>query len=323
MKAIVCDRYGAPDVLQITQKKIPIPKDNEVRVKIVAFPITTEDPMQRMGKPYFTRLFLGLNKPNSSILGAEFSGIIESIGKNVTSFKVGDEVYGHSGMKLGCYAEYMCMSETGMILKKPSNLSFQEAAPICTSMASWNFLKNMTNVTYKQKILINGASGSVGSIAVQLSKLAGAEITGVCSTENLDKVKAMGANKVIDYTKEDFTGNSEKYDIIFDVAGKISFAKSKGSLKENGIYLCAVLKFSILVQMYWTKLFNKKKVYFSATGLQPLKKRMSFFKELNKLFEKGELSVPVERIFAFDQIVDAHNYVENEKKAGNVIVKIA
>ena len=263
MKAIICTKYGSPEVLQVTQMEKPVPKDDEVRVKILAFPVTTEDPLQRIGKPYFTRLFLGLFKPKKSVLGAEFSGEIETIGKNVTLFKVGDKVFGHSGMRLGCYAEYMCMSEKGMILEMPPNLSFEQAAPICTSMAAWNFLKALANVTNTQKVLINGASGCVGSVAVQISKRAGAEVTGVCSTANLNKVEAIGADKVIDYTKEDFTENNEKYDIIFDVVGKSTFLRCKNSLKENGIYLSAVLKFSVLLQMYWTKLFSKKKVFFS------------------------------------------------------------
>lgn len=216
----------------------------------------------------------------------------------------------------------MCMSEKGMILEMPPNLSFEQAAPICTSMAAWNFLKALANVTNTQKVLINGASGCVGSVAVQISKRAGAEVTGVCSTANLNKVEAIGADKVIDYTKEDFTENNEKYDIIFDVVGKSTFSRCKNSLKENGIYLSAVLKFSVLLQMYWTKLFSKKKVFFSATGIQPLKKRMSFFKELAKLFDNGELKVFIDKRFKLEQIKEAHRYVENGKKTGNVVIKI-
>jgi len=320
MKAIVCTKYGSPEVLQLKEVEKPIPKNNEILVKIYAIPIATEDPLQRKGKPYFTRIFLGFAKPKKNILGAEFAGKIEAVGKDVKLFKKGDQVFGHSGFSLGCYAEYVCIHEEGLLLIKPPNITNEEAAPICASMAAWNFLKAMANIQRGQKVLINGASGSVGSAAVQIAKAFGAKITGVCSTPNMEFVKSLGVDKVIDYSKEDFTKNGQIYDIIFDVAGKSTFSQCKNSLKKRGIYLCPVLKLSILLQMFWTKMFSSKKVMFSATGLQSLPKRLSSLKEIVKLFEAGQLKIKIGKIYHLEQIAEAHRYIEKGHKKGNVII---
>jgi NADPH:quinone reductase-like Zn-dependent oxidoreductase len=320
MKAVICTKYGPPEVLQIKEVDRPVPKNNEILVKIFAIPIATEDPIQRKGKPYFTRPFFGLTKPKKSIMGAEFSGEIEAVGEDVKLFKEGDPVFGHSGFGLGCYAEYVCMPEEGLLSIKPQNISNEEAAPICASMAAWNFLRAMADVQSGQQVLINGASGAVGTAAVQMAKLFGAEVTGVCSTANMELVKSLGADRVIDYTIEDFTENDQIYDIIFDVADKRSFSECKTSLKKSGIYLSPVLKLSILIQMFWTKLFSSKKVMWSATGLQPLQKRQSFLKELVKLFEAGNLKTIIDKSFKLEQIVQAHRYVESRQKRGNVVL---
>lgn len=320
MKAVICTKYGPPEVLQIKEVDMPVPKNNEILVKINAIPVATEDPLQRQGKPYFTRPFFGFTKPKKSIMGAEFAGEIAAVGMDVKLFKEGDPVFGHSGFGSGCYAEYVCMPEEGLLSIKPENISDEEAAPICASMAAWNFLKEMADIQSGQQVLINGASGAVGAAAVQIAKVFGAEVSGVCSTANMEMVKSLGADRVIDYTIEDFTKNDQIYDIIFDVADKSSFSKCKTSLKNKGIYLSPVLRLSVLIQMFWTKLFSSKKVLWSATGLQPLQKRQSFLKELVKLFEAGKLKTVIDKSFHLEQIVQAHRYVESGQKKGNIVI---
>ena len=320
MKAIVCTKYGPPEVLQLKEVEKPAPKDNEVLIRVFTVVVATEDPLQRKGKPYFARVFLGFTKPKKPILGTEFAGKIEAAGKDVKLFKEGDRVFGSTGANFGCYAEYVCMPEEGLLSIKPSNITNEEASPVCSALTAWNFLRAMANIQSGQRILINGASGSVGSAAVQIAKEFGAEVTGVCSTPNLELVKSLGADSVIDYTKEDFTKNGQIYDIIFDVAGKSTFSRCKGSIKQRGIYLNPVLTLSILLQMFWTNLFNSKKVKFTATGLSPLQDRLTFLEEVIKLFEAGKLKTIIHRSYQLEQITEAHNYVEKGHKKGNVVI---
>ena len=322
MRVVTITKYGTPDVLKLNSLEKPKPKDDEVLVKIQVIPITTEDPLQRMGKPYFTRLFLGVTKPKKSVLGAEFSGQIEAIGKNVTLFDIGDSVYGHSGSNLGCYAEYVCVKQNGLILKSPLNMSDEEVAPVCTFMAAWNFIVVLAKVTPNQKVLINGASGCVGSAAVQIAKSFGAIVTGVCSAANMPLVKSLGADNVIDYTTQNFIENDVLYDIIFDVANKRAFSNCKKSLTKNGIYLNPVLKVSTLIEMLLTRMFSKKKVKFCATGLLSITKRKGYLKEISKLFEGKELKTIIDKRFCLEQIIEAHRYIESGNKKGNVIVKM-
>jgi len=322
MKAIICTKYGPPEVLQLKEVEKPIPKDNEILIRIFTVVVATEDPLQRKGKPYFARLIIGFTKPKKSILGTEFSGEIEAVGKDVKQFKKGDQVFGSTGSNFGCYAEYVCIPEKGLVSIKPSNISNEEACPVCSALTAWNFLRTQANIQSGQKILINGASGSVGSAAVQIAKEFGVEVTGVCSTANVETVKSLGADRVIDYTKEDFTKNAQAYDIIFDVANKSSFSKCKNSLKQRGIYLNPVLSLSILFQMFWTRLFNNKKVKFSATGLQALPVRLDNIKEIIKFFETGKLKTIIDKIYPLEQIVEAHRYVERGSKRGNVVINV-
>lgn len=320
MKAIILKKYGAPERLRLEEIDMPIPRKDEVLIKVHAIPVTTEDPLQRKGKPYFTRLFLGFTKPKNPVLGAEFSGEIVSIGTNVNQFGIGDKVFGHAGKRLGCYAEYVCVQEQGLLLKRPNNLEDGEAAPVCTFMAAWNFMVALAGVKEKHKVLINGASGTVGSAAVQLAKSFGADVTGVCSSANMEVVRSLGADEVIDYTRGAFTENGEIYDIIFDVANKTSFKKCKSSLSEKGVYLNPVLSMGILLQMWWTKMFFKRKVLFSATGLLPIAKRKGYLKKLSELFEDGKLRTVIDKRYPLEQMVEAHRYVESGNKKGNVII---
>lgn len=322
MKAIVCTKYGPPEVLQLKEVEKPIPKNNEVLIKIYAAVVGIEDLMQRKGKPYFGRIFVGFTKPRKHILGTEFAGEIEAVGKNVKLFKKGDEVFGSTGARFGCNAEYMCMPEESFLSIKLPKISYEEAAPVCGALAAWNLLKDKANIQRGQKVLINDASGSIGSAAVQIAKALGAEVTGVSCTDNLEFVKSLGADRVIDNTTEDFTENGQTYDVILDVAGKPSFSHCKNSLKKRGFYLTTYPTLSVLLQMFWTGIFDGKKVIFSATGLMPVSKRLSFLKYLILLFEEGKIKTIIDRNYRLDQIVEAHQYVEQGHIKGNVVITI-
>jgi NADPH:quinone reductase-like Zn-dependent oxidoreductase len=322
MKAVICPKYGPPEVLQLTEVPKPTPKDNEVLIRVYSAAVTTEDPLNRMGKPYIIRLFVGFTKPKNPIPGSEFAGVIEAVGKDVKKFKKGDRVMGSTGTVYGSYAEYVCLPEEGFLGIIPDNMTYDEASPICASLAAWNFLVDKGNIRKGHKVLINGASGAVGSAAVQIARHFGAEITGVCSSKNQELVRSLGADSLIDYKKEDFTKNGKIYDIVFDAAGKSSFRKSKASLTENGIYLSTVPKMTILLQSMVTKRIGKKKAKFSATGLQPMEDRLSFLKGLIKLLEAGELKSVMDKRYSMKEIVEAHRYVEEGCKTGNVVMKI-
>ncbi|MEQ6118749.1 NAD(P)-dependent alcohol dehydrogenase [Reichenbachiella sp. MALMAid0571] len=322
MKAIVTTKYGGPDVLQLQQVDKPTPKDNEVLVKIHASSVTTADSMMRTGKPYFGRLFTGITKPKHATPGTGFAGQIETVGKDVTLFKVGDSVFGESIFGTGTNTEYVCVAENGIIAAKPDNITCEEATPICDgAVTSMNFLKNLGNIQPGQKVLINGASGSLGTAAVQLARHFEAEVTGVCSTANIELVKSLGADKVIDYTKEDFTATGETYDIIYDTVGKLSFSKCKDSLTENGAYISPVIKLPLLIQMLWTSLTgSKKKAKFSATGLLPVAEIQAFLQELRVLFEENKIKSVIDKCYPLEQVAEAHRYIDQGHKKGNIVI---
>ena len=252
MKAIVYERYGPPEVLQPQEVEKPAPKDNEVLIKVYTTTATAAEGMMRSGKPYWGRIILGLVKPSKKyrILGLELAGEIEAVGKDVSRFKPGDQVYGFRGFGTGALAEYKCMAEKESLALKPANLTYEEAAAVVDgATTALFFLRDKANIQRGQKVLIIGASGSIGTYAVQLASYFGAEVTGVCSTTNLELVKSLGADRVIDYTQEDFTQSSETYDIIFDTVGKSSFSRCKGSLKKNGCYLPTVGLFNYVLML--------------------------------------------------------------------------
>lgn len=322
MKAIICTKYGPPEVLQLKEVEKPRPGNNEVLIKIFAVVVGIEDPLQRKGKPYFGRIFVGFTKPRNPVLGTEFAGVIEAVGKNVKLFNKADEVFGSTGAGFGCNAEYVCMPEEGFLSNKQPKTTFKEAAPVCGALAAWNLLKDKANIQSRQNILIIDAAGSIGSAAIQIAKAFGAEVTGVCSAANLGFVKSLGADKVIEYATKDFTENGLTYDVILDMTGKPSFLHWTNSLKSKGFYLTTYPTLSILFQMFWTGIFHKKKVIFSATGLLPVSKRLSFLKDLVQLFEEGKLRTVIDRIYRLDQIAEAHNFVEQGDIKGNVVITI-
>ena len=321
MKAIICTKYGSPDVLQLEEVEKPIPKDNEVLIKVHASSVTKADTMMRRGTPFYGRIFIGLTKPKNPITGTGFAGIIENTGKAVMHLKKGDAVFGETGVGFSTNAEYVCVSEKALITAKPENISFEEAAPICDGvLTSWCFLKDIGKIQSGQSILVNGASGSLGTAAVQIAKYSGAEVTGVCSSANAELVKSLGADKVIDYTKEDFTKADQKYDIIFDSIGKSSFSQCKNALKENGVYLSPVLKFSLLLQMMRTSKFGKKKAKFSATGLRPVPELHAFLEELKEIIVSGKIKIVIDKKYKLEQTADAHRYIDAGHKRGNVVI---
>ena len=322
MKAIVCTKYGPPEVLRLKEVEKPVPGDDEVLIRTYSVAVTTEDPLNRKGEPFFARVFTGLIRPKNPVLGNEFAGEIEAVGKDVKLFKEGDQVLGSTGTDYGCYAEYVYMPEEGLLAIKPANLRWEEAAPVCGALAAWNFLKDKANIQSGHKVLINGASGSLGTAGVQLARYFGAEVTRVCSNANLEMVKNLGADKVIDYAKEDFTKTDQTYDIIFDAASKSSFSHCKGSLKQNGVYLSTVPGLPILLQMLWTSKIGSKKAVFSATGLRPVPERLVFLKGVIELLEAGKLKSVLDRRYPFEEIAEAHRYVEKGHKRGNVVITV-
>jgi len=323
MKAIVYTKYGSPDVLRLEDVEKPTPKDNELLIRIYATTVTATECTFRRGEPYFSRLFTGLSKPKITTLGEELAGKIESVGKDVKLFKKGDQIFGTAGPTFGANAEYICLPENGVLTTKPENMSYEEAASSVDGiLTALPFLRDKGKIQSGQKVLIYGASGSVGTAAIQIAKYFGAEVTGVCSTKNLELVKSLGAGKVIDYTKEDFTQLDETYDIIFDTVGKISFSHCKNSLKENGIFLEAGIVMGVLLQVLRTSMFGGKKARIAATGLRPENERTKDLIFLKDLLETGRMKPVIDRRYPLEQIIEAHRYVDKGHKKGNVVITL-
>jgi NADPH:quinone reductase-like Zn-dependent oxidoreductase len=323
MKAVFYSEYGPPEVLHLKEIEKPTPKENEVLVKVHTTTVTATDCVFRRGKPKFSRLFTGIAKPKNPVLGSEFAGEIEAVGNKTNSFKPGDKVYGTTP-GAGSYSEFICLPEDKSTLElMPSNKSYEEAISCCDGfLTALPFLRDKGKIQKGNKVLIIGASGSVGSAAVQLAHYFGAEVTGVCSTSSVELVKSIGADKVIDYTKSDFTKTDETYDIIFDLVGKTSFSQCKNSLKQNGKILQAAITLKVFPSVLWTSIFSSKKSLIMATGLRPSTERSKDLKFITDLVETGKIKPVIDKIFPLEEIAEAHRYVDTGHKKGNVVITL-
>ncbi len=309
MKAVICTKYGPPEVLQIREIEKPVPKNNEVLIKVYATTVHIGDTKIRRFEPGLgpvkdfifriaMRFIVGFRKPRKNILGMELSGVIEAVGKDVTLFKAGDSVFASTEFRFGAYAEYCCIPEKGPLTLKPANMTHEEAAPVSNGGLTALINLRKADIQQGQKVLIYGASGSIGTYAIQIAKHFGAEVTAVCSTGNLEMVKSLGADKAIDYTQEDFTKNGAAYDVIFDAVGKIAASKRKKSLAKSGVFLSAL----------------------ALSGNVKLKvEDLNYLKEL---CEAGKLKTVIDRRYTMDQIVEAHRYVDKGHKKGNVVIDV-
>ena len=324
MKAVVYDRYGPPEVLRIADVERPVPKEDEVLIKVHATTVNRLDVHTREANrssgpavSVLSRLVSGLRRPRRRILGSEFAGEVEAVGATVKEFAVGDHVFGNSGLRFGAHAEFMCMRESARMAHMPAGMTFGEAAPITDG--ALNALTCLTAADLKKgrRILIYGASGAIGTAGVQLARHFDADVTAVCSTKNLELVKSLGADRVIDYTKEDFTKNGQKYHVIFDAVGKQSFKRCQDSLEPGGMYL-PTDGFENLVLALWTPRFGDKKVVFQIPPRQT-KQDVLFLKQL---IEAGEFRPVIDRTQALEDVVVATRYVETEQKTGNVVLTV-
>ena len=322
MKAIVYTKYGPPDVLQLKEVEKPTPKYNEVLIRIYATTATAGDcENRRLEVPILIwlpiRIYMGVRKPKRQILGLELAGEIEAVGKDITRFKKGDQVFAATDMSFGAYAEYICLPDTYAMAIKPANMTYEEAATVPTGgLLALHFLRK-GNIQSGEKVLINGAAGSMGTFAVQLAKYFGAEVTGVDSTGKLDMLRTIGADHIIDYTQEDFTKNGETYDVIFDVIGKSSFSCSVRSLKQNGRYLLGIPDLSKMVRGLWTSKTSSKRVI---AGLVSYRTENLFL--LKELIEAGKIKSVIDRSYPLEQTAEAHRYVETGHKMGNVVITV-
>jgi NADPH:quinone reductase-like Zn-dependent oxidoreductase len=324
MKAVVYDRYGPPEVLRIADVARPVPKEDEVLIKVHATTVNRLDVHTReanrssgLAVSVLSRLVSGLRRPRQRILGSEFAGEVEAVGATVKEFAVGDHVFGNSGLRFGAHAELMCMREGARIAHMPAGMSFEEAAPITDGALNALTCLTAADLRKGRRILIYGASGAIGTAGVQLARHFDADVTAVCSTKNLELVKSLGADRVIDYTKEDFTKNGQTYHVIFDAVGKHSFKRCQGSLEPGGIYL-PTDGFENLVLALWTPRFGDKKVVFQIPPRQT-KQDVLFLKQL---VEAGKFRPVIDRTYALEDVVEATRYVGTEQKTGNVVLTV-
>ena len=332
MRAIVYNQYGPPDVLHLSEMEKPTPLDKEVLIKVHAASVNYGDLVARkfgdispgeFNMPFLfwllSKIYFGVRNPKVTILGSELAGEIEAVGRDVNQFKPGDQVFGYLGQGMGAYAEYLCVPEDGVLAGKPANVTFDEAAslPMGAIMALY-LLREKGNIQPGDKVLINGASGSIGSAAVQIAKNHfGAQVTGVCGTPRLEYVKSLGADEVVDYTKEDFAQKDQSYDLIFDILGKSSYARCKNSLNENGRYLLASFKTKQLFEMLWTSISGSRKVI---CGIAP--GSLEDLNDVKGLIEAGKIKALIDRTFPLEQAAEAHRYVESGQKKGSVVITL-
>jgi NADPH:quinone reductase-like Zn-dependent oxidoreductase len=324
MKAVVYDRYGPPEVLRIADVERPVPKEDEVLIKVHATTVNRLDVHTReanrksgLAVSVLSRMVSGPRRPRQPILGSEFAGEVEAVGATVKEFAVGDHVFGNSGLRFGAHAEFMCVREGARIAHMPAGMSFGEAAPITDGALNALTCLTAADLRKGRRILIYGASGAIGTAGVQLARHFDADVTAVCNTKNLELVKSLGADRVIDYTQEDFTKNGQTYHVIFDAVGKQSFKRCRGSLEPGGMYL-PTDGFENLVLALWTPRFGDKKVVFQIPPRQT-KQDVHFLKQL---VEAGKFRPVIDRTYALEDVVEATRYVETEQKTGNVVLTV-
>ncbi len=318
MKAIIYTEFGPPEVLHLVEIEKPVPAEHEILIRIHATTVAKEDPDMRAAPG-----FNGLRKPKNPIMGMYLAGEIEGIGGKVSRFQVGDLVYGSAGIKGGTYAEYFCLSEEAALVKKPENLSFQQAAAVPNgAITTVPFLVHLAQIKTGDKVLITGASGTVGTSAVQLCKYYGAEVTGVCSSKKIDLIQSLGADKVIDYTQEDFTQNGETYDIIFDTVGSSSFSRCKSSLNPRGLYLTTVPTLEMIPHMLNPFSSSGRSIKFAATALRSTSKQLVDLAIINQIIEEGKYIPVIDKVFPLEEIPQAHKYVKEGHKIGDVVITI-
>jgi len=321
VKAVVQDRYGPPEVLRIEEVERPVPKDDELLIRVRASTVTQTDTHARRADLFLWRLVFGLRRPRSRTLGVELAGEVVAVGSAVRQFKVGDEVFGHPSTLFGAHAEYVCLSERAALALKPAGMSFEEAAAVCDGASQALDTLRQADVREGRRLVIYGASGSLGSAAVQLAKHFGAHVTAVCGTDHVELVRSLGADEVVDYRQQDFTKNGQTYDAIIDAVGKYSFRRGRRSLKPGGIYVATdggrfmVETIALLVMTRWV---GSKRV---RSGIGRRRKEDVLF--LKELIEAGEFRAVVDRRYPMDQAVEAHRYVEAWHRAGNVVLTIA
>ncbi|WP_414660145.1 NAD(P)-dependent alcohol dehydrogenase [Horticoccus sp. 23ND18S-11] len=322
MRAVVYKRYGPPEVLQLTEVEKPTPKNNEVLIKTHATTVTSADWRVRslnvpVGFGFISRLFFGVARPRQPILGTEIAGEIESVGKDVSQFKAGDRVFALSDTSMGCHAEYKCMPADGAVALKPPNLTYDEAAALSFGGTTALDFFRRGKLRSGESVLVNGASGAVGTAAVQLARYFGADVTGLCSSANVELVRSLGASQVIDYTKEDFTQKGESYDIIVDTAGTAPYSRCKASLKKGGRLLLVLGGLPDMLQIPWVSMTSSKQVIAGPAAGRPEDLRF-----LAGLAEAGAFKPVIDRRYRFEQIVEAHRYVDTGRKKGNVIITL-
>jgi NADPH:quinone reductase-like Zn-dependent oxidoreductase len=317
MKAVVCDRYGPPDVLRLEDVERPVPGRDEVLIRIRAATVNRSDCHYRLGTPQFARLLTGLTRPRHRILGTELSGDVEAAGPAVTEYTPGDAVFGVKAWKFGAHAEYICMRESAALAPKPAGASYEEAAAVCDGAILALMGLRRADIRNGRSILVYGASGSIGTAAVQLSRYYGAEVTAVCGTKNLELVRSLGADQVIDYTQEDFTRSGQTYDVIFDAVGKHPFGRGRDSLNSGGIYLATDHLHNLGLAL-WTARIGDKKVVFPIPP-RYTKRDVVFVKGL---MEAGHYRAVIDRHYPLADVVEASRYVETGQKTGNVVLSV-
>jgi NADPH:quinone reductase-like Zn-dependent oxidoreductase len=316
MKAAVYTEYGKPEVVQVKEVPKPIPDDNEVVVKVNATTMTAGDWRMRAGDPFVIKLYNGLFKIKRTVLGQEFSGVVDSVGKNVTRFNKGDYIFGGTGDSAGGHAEYVAVPADGAIVHKPESMTNENAAALPIGALTALFFLRQADIKPGQKVLIYGASGSVGTYAVQLAKHFDAEVTGVCSSTNLEMVRSLGADKLIDYRQEDYAKNGEEYDVIFDAVGKTSFGTGKNALKLKGAYLTVAMSFTLMLQSVINSITGRHKFVSALTKMTA--EELLF---LTKLVETGELKPVIDCTYPLSDIQTAHRHAQTGRKKGNIVIR--